>query len=115
MMSTLDKVHLLEQRVIKAAVLIRNLEKKIEELNEELEVLSVHNEELQKYADTFTSDSKLIEESINKALKHLESIPDLDSIETLDAQLMQDLEEADRFTAGFGAVLDEIPSQDIES
>ena len=93
-MTTLDKVQLLEQRIVKAAVLIRNLEKKIEELNDEVEVLSVHNEELQKYADNFSADSKLIEESINNALETLGTIEGLDDIEIMD-NLAGDLETAD--------------------
>ena len=111
-MTTLDKVQLLEQRIVKATVLIRNLEKKIEELNDEVEVLSVHNEELQKYADTFSSDSKLIEESINNALVHLDSIQGLDDIEVIDS-LSGDLEAADQFTGGMGISIDEVSLDDL--
>lgn len=111
-MTTLDKVQLLEQRIVKATVLIRNLEKKIEELNDEVEVLSVHNEELQKYADSFSADSKLIEESINSALEHLDSITGLDDIELADS-LSDDLETADQFTAGGGISLGEVPLDDV--
>ncbi len=112
MMTTLDKVQLLEQRIVKATVLIRNLEKKIEELNDEVEVLSVHNGELQKYADNFSSDSKLIEESINKALVHLDSIQGLDDIEVIDS-LSGDLEAADQFTGGMGISIDEVTLDDL--
>jgi chromosome segregation ATPase len=111
-MTTLDKVQLLEQRIVKATVLIRNLEKKIEELNDEVEVLSVHNEELQKYADNFSSDSKLIEESINNALEHLESIEGLDDIEIMDT-LAGDLETADNFTGGTGTSIEEVSLDDL--
>lgn len=52
-MTTLDKVQLLEQRIIKAAILIRNLEKRNEEMQDEIDVLSTHNEELQKYTETY--------------------------------------------------------------
>ncbi|WP_422482169.1 hypothetical protein [Pleomorphochaeta sp. DL1XJH-081] len=111
-MTTLDKVQLLEQRIVKATVLIRNLEKKIEELNDEVEVLSVHNEELQKYADNFSSDSKLIEESINNALEHLGTIQGLDDIEIMD-NLAGDLEAADSFTAGGGTSIEEVSLDDL--
>ncbi|MDD4219288.1 MAG: hypothetical protein WCS59_01660 [Sphaerochaetaceae bacterium] len=111
-MTTLDKVQLLEQRIIKATVLIRNLEKKIEELNDEVDVLSVHNEELQKYADNFSADSKLIEESINNALDHLGTIEGLDDIEILDS-LSDDLEVADQFTGGTGQAIDEVSLDDL--
>lgn len=111
-MTTLDKVQLLEQRIVKASVLIRNLEKKIEELNDEVEVLSVHNEELQKYADNFSSDSKLIEESINNALDTLGSIQGLDDIELMD-NLAGDLETADSFTGGGGTPIEEVSLDDL--
>ena len=113
MMSTLDKVQLLEQRIIKATVLIHNLEKKIEELNDEVAVLSVHNEELQKYADSFSADSKLIEESINNALDQLATIEGLDDIELADSFATQDLETADQFTAGAGISIDEVSLDDL--
>ena len=90
MMSTLDKVQLLEQRIVKATVYIHNLEKKIEELEDEVKVLSVHNEELQQYADSFNADSKLIEESINYALDQLSTIDGLADVERLEATASQD-------------------------
>lgn len=111
-MTTLDKVKLLEQRIIKATILIHNLESKIEELNDEIEVLSVHNTELQKYADTFSADSKLIAESISNALEHLETIEGLDEIEILDS-LSEDLDVADRFTGGGGQAIDEVSLDDL--
>ncbi len=111
-MTTLDKVQLLEQRIIKATVLIHSLEKKIEELNDEVEVLSVHNEELQKYADNFSVDSKLIEESISNALEHLGTIEGLDDIEIYDS-LSDDLEVADQFTGGAGQSIDEVSLEDL--
>ncbi|MCK9288183.1 MAG: hypothetical protein PHU24_09620 [Sphaerochaetaceae bacterium] len=113
MMSTLDKVQLLEQRIVKATVYIHNLEKKIEELEDEVKVLSVHNEELQQYADSFNADSKLIEESINNALDQLSTIEGLDDVELLDATASQDLEEADRFTAGSGISINEVSLDDL--
>lgn len=113
-MTTLDKVQLLEQRIIKAAVLIRNHEKKIEELSDEIEVLSVHNEELQRYADNFRSDSKLIEESISKALDTLDSIDGLDEIVLMES-LNQDLAAADQFTGGDGMQIDEVVLDDLLS
>ena len=113
MMSTLDKVQLLEQRIVKATVYIHNLEKKIEELKDEVKVLSVHNEELQQYADSFNADSKLIEESINNALDQLSTIEGLDDVELLDATASQDLEEADRFTAGSGISINEVSLDDL--
>ncbi|MDD4259321.1 MAG: hypothetical protein PHP38_05700 [Sphaerochaetaceae bacterium] len=112
-MSTLDKVQLLEQRIVKATVYIHNLEKKIEELEDEVKVLSVHNEELQQYADSFNADSKLIEESINNALDQLSTIEGLDDVELLDATASQDLEEADRFTAGSGISINEVSLDDL--
>lgn len=111
-MTTLDKLQLLEQRIVKATILIRNLENKIDELNTEIEVLSVHNEELQRYADTFTADSKLIEESVTKALDHLDSIAGLDDID-LGTMLTEDLEAADMFTSGSALALDEVKLDDI--
>ncbi|NLA92203.1 MAG: hypothetical protein GX842_02030 [Spirochaetales bacterium] len=111
-MTTLDKVKLLEQRIIKATILIHNLESKIEELNDEIEVLSVHNTELQKYADTFSADSQLIAESISSALEHLDTIDGLDDIEILDS-LSEDLAVADRFTDGGGQTIDEVSLDDL--
>ena len=113
MMSTLDKVQLLEQRIIKATVLIHNLEKKIEELNDEVEVLTVHNEELQKYADSFSADSKLIEESISNALDRLATIEGLDDVELFDTPAAQELEAAEQFTSGSGISIDEVPLDDF--
>ncbi|MFA7671939.1 MAG: hypothetical protein WCY53_06775 [Sphaerochaetaceae bacterium] len=111
-MTTLDKLQLLEQRVVKATILIRNLEQKIDELNTEIEVLSVHNEELQRYADTFTADNKLIEESVTKALDRLDSIEGLDDID-ITGILTQDLEAADHFTGGSPLTIDEVSLDDI--
>ncbi|MFA5570244.1 MAG: hypothetical protein ACOX0W_08600 [Sphaerochaetaceae bacterium] len=112
-MTTLDKVQLLEQRIIKATVLIRSLEKKIDELEDEVDVLSVHNEELKAYADTFTEDAKLIEKSISSALDHLDSITGLDDIDLGD-MLASDLEVADMFTGGGGVPIDEVSLSDLE-
>ena len=111
-MTTLDKVQLLEQRIIKAAVLIRNLEKKIDEMQDEIDVLTTHNEELQKYTETFSSDAKLIESSINNALSQLDMIEGLDDIEIMDA-LSGDLEEADKFTSGNGVEINEVSLDDL--
>lgn len=111
-MTTLDKVQLLEQRIIKATLLIRSLEKRIDELTDEVEVLTVHNEELQRYADTFSADSKLIEESVSNALEHLGSIEGLDDID-INAILTSDLEVADQFTGGSGLSIDEISLDDL--
>ncbi len=113
MMSTLDKVQLLEQRIIKATVLIHNLEKKIEELTDEVDVLSVHNEELQKYADTLSVDNKHIEESINNALEQLATIEGLDDIELFDTASAMDLETADQFTGGSGISIEEVSLDDL--
>ncbi|MDC7244958.1 MAG: hypothetical protein PQJ47_03490 [Sphaerochaetaceae bacterium] len=111
-MTTLDKVQLLEQRIIKAAVLIRNLEKKIDEMQDEIDVLTTHNEELQKYTETFSSDAKLIESSINNALSQLDMIEGLDDIEIMDT-LSGDLEEADKFTSGNGVEINEVSLDDL--
>jgi chromosome segregation ATPase len=111
-MTTLDKVQLLEQRIIKAAVLIRNLEKKIDEMQDEIDVLTTHNEELQKYTETFSNDAKLIESSINNALKQLDTIEGLDDIEIMDT-LSGDLEEADKFTSGTGIEINEVSLDDL--
>jgi NADH/NAD ratio-sensing transcriptional regulator Rex len=112
-MSTLDKVQLLEQRILKATVLIHNLEKKIEEQSDEVAVLSVHNEELQKYADSFMADSKLIEASINNALDQLATIEGLDDIQLADSFAIQDLETADQFTGGAGMPIEEVSLDDL--
>jgi len=111
-MTTLDKVQLLEQRIIKAAVLIRNQEKKIGEMQDEIDVLSTHNEELQKYTETFSTDSKLIEESINNALTQLDSIDGLDDID-ITGMLSGDLDEADKFTSGAAIGIDEVSLDDL--
>jgi alanyl-tRNA synthetase len=112
-MSTLDKVQLLEQRIIKATVLIHNLEKKVEELNDEVEVLTVHNEELQKYADSFSADSKLIEDSISNALDQLATIEGLDDVELFDTPAALELETAEQFTLGGGVQVDEVSLDDL--
>ncbi len=111
-MTTLDKVQLLEQRIIKAAILIRNLEKKHDELTGEVEVLSTHNIELQKYTETFSADAKLIEDSISNALQQLDTIKGLDDIVIMDA-LSGDLDEADKFTGGANLVIDEVSLEDL--
>ena len=111
-MTTLDKVQLLEQRIIKAAILIRNLEKKNDELTDEIEVLSTHNEELQKYTETFSADAKLIEDSISNALQQLDTIKGLDDIVITDA-LSGDLDEADKFTSGSSLEIDEVSLDDL--
>jgi hypothetical protein len=72
-----------------------------------VEVLSVHNEELQRYADSYSTDSKLIEASISSALTHLDSIEGLDDID-IGSALQIDLETADQFTSGSGLAIDEI-------
>lgn len=111
-MTTLDKVQLLEQRIIKAAILIRNLEKKNDELTDEVEVLSTHNEELQKYTETFSEDARLIEESISNALGQLDTIKGLDDIVIMDS-LSGDLDEADKFTSGANLAIDEVSLDDL--
>ncbi len=111
-MTTLDKVQLLEQRIIKAAILIRNLEKKNDELTDEVEVLSTHNEELQKYTETFSEDARLIEESITNALGQLDTIKGLDDIVIMDS-LSGDLDEADKFTSGANLEIDEVSLDDL--
>ena len=112
-MSTLDKVQLLEQRIVKATVFIHNLEKKIEELEDEIKILSAHNEELKNYSESFSADQKLIEESINNALEQLSTIQGLDDVELLDATSVHDLEEADRLTTGSGISIDEVSLDDL--
>jgi hypothetical protein len=112
-MTTLDKVQLLEQRIVKATVYIHSLEKKIEEMENEVKVLSVHNEELQRYADTFSADNKLIEESIGNALQQLSTITALDDILLPGGTASQDLEEADRFTTGNGLAIEEVSLNDL--
>jgi regulator of replication initiation timing len=110
--TTLDKVQLLEQRIIKAALLIRKLENRIVELEEEVSVLTVHNTELQNYADSYSADQKIIEESVTKALDTLGSIEGLDEIDLMGT-MAEDLAVADQFTAGGGVAIDEVTLDDL--
>lgn len=113
MMSTLDKVQLLEQRIQKASIYISSLEKKIDDLEESIKILTVHNEELQEYADKFVADHKLIDESVDSALETLSTIGALDEIELPSFVSASDLEEADRFTTGSALNIEEVSLEDL--
>ncbi|MBK5200863.1 MAG: hypothetical protein JJE21_04930 [Spirochaetaceae bacterium] len=67
--------------------------------------------ELQSYADDYKDNSKLFEESINKAMETLEAIEGLDDIELLQAQNTE-LEADDAFTSGDALMGDDLSELD---
>ena len=103
-MSTFNKVQLLEIRVKRAALLIEKQREEISGLSDNLELIKIHNEELQKYAETYKQDEKLIDDSITKSLDTLSSIEGLDIEPPED---LADLEEADNFEGGAVEDLDD--------
>lgn len=103
MSATFERVQQVELRVKKAALLIEKQRKELEELKRNLALVSAHNEELQKYADSYKEDTKLIEESISKSLEMLDSIEGLEELDTLD---IEDAAAADSFQGGEAIVED---------
>lgn len=103
MSATFERVQQVELRVKKAALLIERQRKELAELKQSLELVQAHNEELQKYADSYKEDTKLIEESISKSLEMLDSIEGLEELDTLD---IEDAAAADSFQGGEAIVED---------
>lgn len=73
-MSTLEKVQLLEDRIRKAIALIEKLKSENAALQDELEQVKSHNEELKSYTTDFSKNNRLIEEGITNALSQLEQL-----------------------------------------
>ncbi|MDD4006623.1 MAG: hypothetical protein PHO44_01445 [Sphaerochaetaceae bacterium] len=108
-MTTIERVQQVEIRVKQAALLIEQKRKEIADLTQSLALVQMHNEELQKYADSYKEDTKLIEESIAKSLDTLDSIEGLDDLADFPAQ--QDFDAADNFGGG-AAITDDDTSLD---
>ncbi|MGM0431942.1 MAG: hypothetical protein ACQEQU_04450 [Spirochaetota bacterium] len=76
-MLTLDKVQLLEERIKKAVSLINRLREENASLQEQIQALETHNEELKEYAKSYSHDSELIEMAVAKSLAQLNNIEGL--------------------------------------
>ena len=76
-MLTLDKVQLLEERIKKAVSLINRLREENTSLQDQIQVLKTHNEELKEYAKNYSHDSELIEMAVAKSLAQLDNIEGL--------------------------------------
>ncbi|MBO4388065.1 MAG: hypothetical protein J5785_01330 [Spirochaetales bacterium] len=105
-MSAYERVQQVEIRVKKAALLIEKQREELAQLRQTLELVQMHNEELQKYADSYKEDTNLINESIDRSIETLDAIEGLDDFQP-DLQL-DDLDEAENF-AGGEAVVEEDP------
>jgi len=103
-MSTYDKVQLLEIRVKRAALLIEKQRAEIADLKDSIELIKVHNEELQHYADIYKQDEKLIDDSISTSLETLDSIEGLLDI---DSESEADFDAAENFSGGEAENLDD--------
>ncbi len=99
-MLTLDKVQLLEDRIKKAVTLINRLREQKASLEEQVQVLKAHNDELKDFAESYSHDSELIEMGISKALSQLESVEGLD--EQIPAEDMSRLAELDEIDSATG-------------
>lgn len=98
-MLTLDKVQLLEDRIRKAVTLINRLREQKASLEEQVQVLKAHNDELKDFAESYSHDSELIEMGISKALSQLESVEGLDDqIPAEDMSRLAELDEIDLAT-----------------
>jgi chromosome segregation ATPase len=98
-MLTLDKVQLLEDRIKKAVTLINRLREQKASLEEQVQVLKAHNDELKDFAESYSHDSELIEMGISKALSQLEGIEGLnDQIPAEDMSRLAELDEIDMAT-----------------
>jgi chromosome segregation ATPase len=98
-MLTLDKVQLLEDRIKKAVTLINRLREQKASLEEQVQVLKAHNDELKDFAESYSHDSELIEMGISKALSQLEGIEGLDDqIPAEDMSRLAELDEIDMAT-----------------
>lgn len=98
-MLTLDKVQLLEDRIKKAVTLINRLREQKASLEEQVQVLKAHNDELKDFAESYSHDSELIEMGISKALSQLESVEGLDDqIPAEDMSRLAELDEIDLAT-----------------
>jgi phosphoribosylanthranilate isomerase len=109
-MSMIEKVQQVELRVKKAALLIEQQRKEIADLKQSLELVQMHNEELQKYADSYKEDTKLIEESIAKSLDTLDAIDGLDNLDTIG---LDDFDTADSFDGGAAILDDDLSIDDL--
>jgi predicted RNase H-like nuclease (RuvC/YqgF family) len=95
-MLTLDKVQLLEDRIKKAVSLINRLREENGSLNEQIQILKSHNDELKDFAENYSHDSELIEMGISKALSQLDQVEGLnDEITAEDASRLAELDEMD--------------------
>ena len=73
-MSTLEKVQLLEERIKRAITLIEKLKSENDTLKDEVELLTMHNEELKGYSSDYNKNNRLIEEGITNALSQLDRL-----------------------------------------
>jgi TolA-binding protein len=92
-MLTLDKVQLLEDRIRKAVSLINRLREENSSLEDQVQILKTHNEELKDFSKNYSHDNELIEMGISKALAHLGSIEGLS-----DEIPVEDLNRSAEFT-----------------
>lgn len=120
-MLMLDKVQLLEERIKKAVALIDRLRAENSSLQEEVNILKMHNDELKDYASSFNNNNKLIEDGITKALHHLDEIDDIVIIDENDTD---EFNEAENFASHDASDLqldedmldpDDLPSFDKKS
>lgn len=105
----------LSQEQAKSASLqsqIDELQKKFDELEANYNLVVTHNGELEDYVEKFQTSNKLIEESINAAMKNLDSIEGLDDT-PLAQETGNELETAEGFTAGGALSQDQMVDDDV--
>ncbi len=108
-MLTLDKVQLLEERIKKAVTLIQKLRDENASIREELEMLKMHNDELKDFAKSLGNDTKLIEETITKALENLDEVgEEVTNVDHPSFVANAEYEEADTFISQDGAKAEDI-------
>lgn len=110
-MTSIEGIQEIEKRVKRAALLVDKQRKEIAQLQQSLELVQMHNEELQKYADSYKEDAKLIEDSIARSLETLDSIDGLDDL--TDDFGLNDFDVAEDFSGGEAVTLDDSDLGDI--
>jgi len=112
-MNLIDSSKLLEERVKKAIGLINRLRNEKQELEERLNMVVNHNEELQELLNKSSADTAAIESAISSALESLDelNLDDLGDFGTLDSS---ELEAAESYTLdGSGEELDTFESENL--
>lgn len=105
-MSLVKNSQLLEMRVKKAVTLINQLRAEIRELEERLDLVINHNEELQVLLDKNSSDSKAIEAALESANLALETLEGFEGFNDFAIDENEELNFAEQFTTSGGGSSD---------